>query len=231
MTEWRDVIGYEGLYKVSDDGQVLGLKRGKVLRPATLRSGHLIVALSKDGVMYSQTVHRLMMEAFNGPANGRVTRHLDGNPKNNTLENLKYGTISENVRDSIKHGTQVSSRKTHCPQGHEYTEENTLVSSGRRHCRTCLRTKARERSKIGLPDPDDPRHGSINAYTRGCRCDKCKEANRLRAQKVRSTGLVEGDPRHGKLAGYSQGCRCDPCRIAMRTYQQTRNAQRRKTDE
>ena len=71
-------------------------------------------------------------------------RHLDGIPANNRPENLRYGTGSENIYDAVEHGTHYQARKTHCPAGHEYTEENTYVfPNGARHCKTCRRESGR----------------------------------------------------------------------------------------
>lgn len=57
-----------------------------------------------------------------------------------------YGTCSENVRDSVAHGTQRNTRKTHCPHGHPYDEHNTTYeAAGNRKCRTCKRIRERER--------------------------------------------------------------------------------------
>lgn len=68
--------------------------------------------------------------------------------------------------------------------------------------------------------PDDPRHGTQNGYGNlGCRCDRCKEANRLNhaayMAKVRRTRhLAHGDVQHGTSYRYDVGCRCDDCRGA-----------------
>lgn len=79
-----------------------------------------------------------------------------------------------------------------------------------------------------MPD-DDPRHGTPNGYGNlGCRCDKCKEANRLNharyMARVRASGqLARGENVvHGTSYRYDVGCRCDECREAH-------NAKSRKT--
>ncbi len=51
---------------------------------------------------------------------------------------LFLGTRSDNVADMLAKGRGVLQRRTHCPQGHPYDDANTLVSKGRRYCRTCL---------------------------------------------------------------------------------------------
>jgi hypothetical protein len=84
------------------------------------------------------------MEAFVGlRPKGLETRHLDGDPSNNQLSNLAYGTSSENHLDMVRHGTHAFSSRTHCDQGHEYTIKNTHVrKSGARLCRACLKDRS-----------------------------------------------------------------------------------------
>lgn len=72
----------------------------------------------------------------------RLVRHLDGDPTNNRADNLAYGTVSENQLDSVDHGTHANSLRTHCSNGHEFTEGNvyrytTKNGSVHRKCRKC----------------------------------------------------------------------------------------------
>ena len=160
MEQWKDVPGFEGLYCVSDRGVVWSHRRKRPLKPEILKpAGHLRVDLVKrDGTRQRELVHRIVLRTFVGPRpEGLVVRHLDGNPKNNEVGNLKYGTASENTLDSVAHGTHntAGKRKSHCPQGHEYSAENTYVSPSNekdRRCRECARTRNREsyRARVGL---------------------------------------------------------------------------------
>ena len=149
--EWRPVVGFDG-YEVSDQGRVRSWK-WKQVRVLTGRRhgrcGHVDVHISGPGGKSRPFVHRLVMEAFVGPKPpGLETRHLDGDPTNNRLSNLRYGTVSENQLDSVRHGTHVEARKTHCPKGHPYDEQNTRwyrkPNGGRgRRCRACVAEQAR----------------------------------------------------------------------------------------
>ena len=130
MTEkWCDVAGYEGLYQVSDFGRVRSLDRttirsdgkichyrGKLLKISPCVAGEYSgVTFSVDGVCRTMLIHRLMLLSFVGPpAEGEECRHLDGNGRNNCLENLKWGTSKENAADSIRHGTFVRGEKVWC---------------------------------------------------------------------------------------------------------------------
>jgi len=102
--ELRDVEGYEGLYQVSDTGEVISFNRKikKVaLNPSVNHKGYLRVALiGKDGARKNIFVHRLVAEAFLGKSSLQVN-HKDMNKQNNNVENLEYVTNRENTVHSI----------------------------------------------------------------------------------------------------------------------------------
>ena len=85
-------------HEVSNLGRVR-----RYLEPFLMSNGYPHVSLG--GVKKRRYLHQMVMEAFVGkrPAGG-VTRHLDGDKKNNKLSNLAYGTHSENMADRVKHG-------------------------------------------------------------------------------------------------------------------------------
>jgi hypothetical protein len=143
---WLPVPGYSN-YRVSDQGRVWSRPRpgtvGGMLKPSPASAGYLAVSLSRGTPAKSTTwaMHVLVALAFLGdrPAGYEVC-HNDGDPLNNRLSNLRYDTISGNRQDSVRHGTHRNTRKTHCPNNHEYTEENTYTRPGsnERQCRICL---------------------------------------------------------------------------------------------
>ena len=158
--EWRDIAGFEGRYQVSDTGLVRGLDRyvkdkdsqhfvkGRLLKPASLKRGHLSVQL-RGGIRTNDRrvlVHRLVLEAFVGPCpDGMECCHNDGDATNNHLSNLRWDTPSNNAYDRVRHGNHLYANKTHCPQGHEYTEANILWYRGRRNCRICHNKRGNDR--------------------------------------------------------------------------------------
>ena len=99
-------------YYVTDEGRVISVKFNKVrFLQSRSRAGsdYQIVNLSAEGECSTHYVHHLVLEAFYGtkPTREWQTRHLDGNPLNNSIDNLAFGTAKENAADRIRHGTQL----------------------------------------------------------------------------------------------------------------------------
>lgn len=120
---WKDIVGYEGSYQVSDLGRVRSLDRavphsrggtqrleGRVLVGGSFRKNGVVMAVNvilwKDGTPTTRTVHKVVLEEWVGPCpEGFEGCHGDGNPSNNVLSNLRWDTPRNNEHDKIKHGT------------------------------------------------------------------------------------------------------------------------------
>lgn len=115
MAEWRAVGGYEGLYEVSDEGEVRsiyrGLNTGRVLKPSVRAYGRRYVALCKEGKVKNFSIARVVLAAFVGPANGRLALHNNDNPADDRLENLRYGTNQDNMTDKVLHGHSLKGHR------------------------------------------------------------------------------------------------------------------------
>lgn len=109
-------------------------------------AGYLLVAVKVDGKQRRFRVHRLVLEAFVGPCpDGKECCHRDGDPTNNSLGNLYWGTHGQNMNDQVRHGTHTLASANECKQGHEFTVENTIIRpAGGRDCRECNRRRSRE---------------------------------------------------------------------------------------
>lgn len=147
---WKPIVGMEGSYEVSDHGRVRSLDRtvrtkrgprrvsGRILVP-TLCRGYPRVCICSDGVNRTEYVHRLVMAAFVGPCPaGMEVCHNNGDPADSRMENLRYGSCSENRFDQQRHGTDHELNKTHCPRGHLLVQPNLVPSRLREGGRTCL---------------------------------------------------------------------------------------------
>lgn len=114
METWRPVVGFEDDYEVSDLGRVRSLTDRYGPRPAprpmkvSIVNGYPRVVLERRGRRLQPALHRVVLAAFVGPApDGFHGAHLDGNPLNPKLENLRWCSASENNRHKIVHGTIV----------------------------------------------------------------------------------------------------------------------------
>lgn len=115
--EWRPVFGYEGLYEVSDIGNVKSLcaRYGvrlvpKVLSPVRSGYGYASYQLTKNAVKKRHLAHAMVLSAFVGPRPaGLVCCHADGNHSNNHVGNLRWATQKENMQDAKRHGTTEAS--------------------------------------------------------------------------------------------------------------------------
>lgn len=102
---WKPVIGYEGLYEVSNYGNVRGLYRRRykqLLSPAKNNKGYRYVCLSKDGMSKCVKVYRIVAMAFiPNPYNLPEIDHIDGSRDNDAVWNLRWCTHAENVNNPI----------------------------------------------------------------------------------------------------------------------------------
>lgn len=111
--EWRDVVGHEGFYQVSQIGNVRSLDRviyrkngtkqrlrGRVMRPSDNGSGYRQLPLKNP--IRTAKIHWLVAEAFLGPRpSGKEINHIDGDKTNNAVTNLEYVTKGENLTHAI----------------------------------------------------------------------------------------------------------------------------------
>ena len=140
MTEqWRDIAAYDGVYQVSDHGQVRNTHTNKILQPTKMKNGRLYVTLSSSGFQRKCTVQSLVASAFLGdcPPHHEIT-HRDGDYTHNEASNLEYVTRRENQKRfvmrtggysvNLTKRVQVGDGLRYCPvaesreTGHGYCE-------------------------------------------------------------------------------------------------------------
>lgn len=101
----KTILNFEN-YAVTKDGRVWSKRKYKWLKSSDNGQGYLQIILCKSGKMFSRKIHTLVLIAYVGlRPKGLECRHLDGNKQNNNLDNLCWGTRSENQKDSVRHGT------------------------------------------------------------------------------------------------------------------------------
>lgn len=97
-----NIKGFEGLYEISNTGQVRSVRTGRILKPEINNSGYCKIGLSKDGIRKKVFVHRLVGNAFiPNPKKKPQIDHIDGNKLNNRVDNLRWVTGKENSNNPI----------------------------------------------------------------------------------------------------------------------------------
>ena len=101
------MAGYEGLYEITEDGEVYSLYKGGKKRSVYKdKAGYGRVNLYKDGSSSTHLVHRLVAATFlDTPEEKLLVCHKDGDKSNNHYTNLYYGTHSDNSKDAVTHRT------------------------------------------------------------------------------------------------------------------------------
>jgi len=134
MAQVRDVAGYEGLYLVTDDGEVMScnhevfngrgfyVRKGRVLKQGT-RDGYPCVVLFKDGKGKTFSVHRLVAKAFiDNPDGLPEVNHIDEDRTNNNVDNLEWCTKQYNIEYS-----KAKRVSQHTPDGEKIAEYKSVV--------------------------------------------------------------------------------------------------------
>jgi len=101
---WKDIQGFEGLYKISNFGRVLSFKKGKMKNLCIDKDGYLVVNLYKKNKNHNKKVHRLVADAFIPNPNNlpEVNHKNENNDKaNNYVDNLEWCTKSKNMKHSF----------------------------------------------------------------------------------------------------------------------------------
>ncbi|KGJ25358.1 NUMOD4 motif-containing HNH endonuclease [Staphylococcus haemolyticus] len=124
--EWKDVVGYEGIYEVSSLGRVRTHKdkttctknhvikhwKQRYLRDKSPKNKYVRIALWKNGICQYVLVHRLVAIAFIPSIKGKnFVNHIDGNTKNNKVSNLEWCTSKENTNHAFEHNLMKTNFK------------------------------------------------------------------------------------------------------------------------
>jgi len=126
-------------YSITKDGQVWSNCYKRWLKPSKNIQGYLYVGLTINKKQHQCRVHRLVLETYVSPCpQGMQCRHLNGNKQDNRLENLKWGTGSENAQDAVRHGTHnwLKHNRTHSPGQKLNTIEKEMIFYAR-YYNTC----------------------------------------------------------------------------------------------
>ena len=101
MENWKDILGYEGLYQVSDLGRVRSIKNNIILKQTIARGRYRIMLCKRNHKQFY--VHRLVWETFNHQTDLQIDHIIEGNKLDNRLCNLQPLTASENMSKYLSH--------------------------------------------------------------------------------------------------------------------------------
>lgn len=117
---WKDIDGFEGIYQVSNLGNIKTLQRNiyrkktgklhyiqpeKLLNPSLLPIGYYYISMHNKGLQKVKSIHSLVANAFiPNPENKRTINHKDGNKLNNRVDNLEWNTDKENLNHALDTG-------------------------------------------------------------------------------------------------------------------------------
>lgn len=153
IEEWRKIEGYEGLYEVSNLGNVRSIdkwvnrngdkyfKKGRVLKPMNDKKGYVMVNLSKEGKTKVCYIHRLVAKAFiPNPENLPEVNHINEVKTNNCVENLEwctheynnnYGTRTERIVEKLVNGKTSKKVQAFNKDGELVFEFPSVMEAGR----------------------------------------------------------------------------------------------------
>jgi hypothetical protein len=133
MENWKTIPGYEGLYEVSDLGRVRSFNRvdelgrprkGRILKPVVRENGRVSVTLCKNRKQKIRFVHALVLTTFVGAGStGLQCCHNNGNPSDNRVLNLRWGTALDNSNDRGNHQTTAVGERN----GNRVLKESEVV--------------------------------------------------------------------------------------------------------
>ena len=170
MEVWKDILGFEGLYQVSNKGNVKSVSRtvidkngrsipikSRVLKPAyRKRGGYGSIVLRKGGKSYPKTLHRLVAQAFiPNPNNYPCVNHIDEDTSNNNASNLEWCTWKYNDNYGL-HGKRIS--MGHSKKVAQYDLNNNLIR---------VYTNATQASKVVGVDPSQIRACALGKVRKG----------------------------------------------------------------
>ena len=156
---WKDILGYEGLYRISNLGNVMSVKRKKLIKSDKRKDGYIQVHLVKNKKMHNCLLHRLLAIAFiDNTNNYEFINHKDGNKSNNVITNLEWCTKKENILHAYNNGLIKKRKKVY-----QYDKNNNLLNIFESVMKASKETNI-DRSHIGACCRKEKKHKTAGGY-------------------------------------------------------------------
>lgn len=119
----KDIKGYEGLYAITEDGQVWSYRRKIFRKLSKSKDGYVRVSLNKDGKVFTIEIHKLVAQAYIPNPEGKPqVNHKDEDKTNNCVDNLEWVSVKENANHGTRNervrkariGKTIKRRKVYC---------------------------------------------------------------------------------------------------------------------
>lgn len=204
---WLSVEGFEGLYEVSNMGNVKALERvvenngglqhkhERILKPHYSNGRYAAVVLCKDGKTYPRLIHRLVAMAFiPNPKNKPCVDHIDTNHHNNHADNLRWVSVKENVNNPITRQHMSASKMGHPKTLDHHTDETKeklrLLNLGK---------KCSEEAKQRMSNAHKGKSPSASAVVKAANANRGKHRSDEVRQKIRQASLGRHKGMHWKV--------------------------------
>lgn len=193
MLDWKPIKGFEGLYEISNAGNIRSFhsREAKTLKTWESKDGYIRVSLRKNSKIYSKLVHRLVAKTFiPNPENKPQVNHIDGDKTNNKIDNLEWCTAKENIQHAYDTGLHKLLKGKNNPNyGNKLSEEAkkkiSEANKGKHHT-----DEAREKMSRA-------RRGKKNPQARQVRCITTDEIFNC---------IIEGATKYNANAGCISEC-------------------------
>ena len=124
MEIYKNVVGFESQYKVSNYGNVLSIKTNKIRKPQIHKDGYFVLLFCVNYVRHTKYIHRLIAEAFiPNQDNLPEVNHLNGDKTDNRIENLEWCSHKQNIQHAHNTGLIKNRNNQHGIVGRKIAEE------------------------------------------------------------------------------------------------------------
>jgi len=118
---WKDIEGFEDYYKISNLGNVYSKRNERNLKPFLNSGGYYNIGLCKNNEQKNMLIHRLIgIHFIDNPENKPTVDHIDQNPINNDLSNLRWYTQKEQIANRKCTGGRAITKGGYCKRGEGY---------------------------------------------------------------------------------------------------------------